>query len=153
MLKRCVSLLMTLDALGKAADNGCAEFNSSAEIGVSIHKADKPRLSGIFTSVTTTEASFMAGRSGGYLGSVGFFVADTPTPLRTCHPQLALSGGLLKPTKEAFIMPKHARTFFTYSLVAITTLAIERNTPITVIALSLAALVLVNVIGGANRVK
>lgn len=146
-------LRFSLDALGVADYIGRTEFNSSVEIGVSFNKADKPLHSGIFTSVTTTDASFMAGRGGGSFGCVGFLVTDTPTLSRTCHPQLALSGGLPNPNKEAFIMPKSARIFLTYSLVAITTLAIERNTPIAVIALSLAALVLVHVIGGANHVK
>jgi hypothetical protein len=152
MQKGVTMLARTLDGVAAGADNGLAGFNSPAEIGVSINKADKPLHSGIFTSVTTTDASLsMAGRGGGSFGCVGFLVTDTPTLSRTCHPQLALSGGLLKPIQEAFTMPKHVRTFFTYSLVATITLAVERNTPLPVVLLALAALVLAQVIGGRNH--
>ncbi|QLG88613.1 hypothetical protein HQ393_10395 [Chitinibacter bivalviorum] len=89
----------TLSKLAQSVDNGLAAFNSAAEIGVSNTVADKPLTnSGFFSSVNTTGASSMAGRSGGSFGCAGSYRAGTPTSLLTCHPQLALSGGLLKPT-------------------------------------------------------
>lgn len=153
MLKRCVSLLMTLDALGKAADNGCAEFNSLARIGVRFVQAAAPSW-GIFFAVITIGASSMGGRSlVGIFGCERFLNTLTPTTLLRLPTSIGVERQINLICSGAFTMPRHARTFFTYSLVVITTLAIERNTPITVVALSLAALVLVNVIGGANRVK
>lgn len=140
-----------LASMCAGADNGGAASYEAVEIGVSNHKAGTPLQSGIFMPVRTTVAPSMVGRGGGYFGSVGFFVADTPTSLRSCLLRLASKGGDLSSHKGAFIMPKLVRTFFTYSLIAIITLAIERNTPIPVIVLSLAALVLVQVIGGRYR--
>jgi hypothetical protein len=142
---------LVLDVYRTAAYIGLTAFNSAAEIGVSNHKADKPLPSGFFTSVITIDASFMAGRSEGYFGSAGFFVAGTPTSLRTCHPQLALSGGLLKPTKRAFTMPKHARTLLSYSTIIALTLAFERGASVPVILATLATFALVHLIGGTHH--
>ncbi|WP_273432276.1 hypothetical protein [Chitinibacter tainanensis] len=142
----------TLDAVAAGTDNGCAGFNSLAEIGVSIVMADKPLHSGFFTSVHTTGASIsMAGRGGGSFGCVGFHNADTPTLSRTCHPQLALSGRSLKPVMEAFAMPSHVRSLFQYSTLAIAVIALERNTPLIVVALAIAVFLLSHVIGGRNH--
>ncbi|MCB5195514.1 hypothetical protein [Deefgea salmonis] len=132
-------------------DNGGAASLEAVEIGVSNHKAGTPLQSGIFMPVHTTVAPSMVGRGGGYFGSVGFFVADTPTSLRSYLLRLASKGRNSPSHKGAFTMPKLARTFLTYSLVAIITLAVERNTPIAVIALSIAALVLLQVIGGRDH--
>jgi hypothetical protein len=140
-----------LDASAPAADNGRAAFNHAAEIGVSNAIAGTPLKGGIFIPVRTTVAPSMVGRGGGYFGSVGFYRADTPTLPRSCLLRLASKGGDLPPTIGAYIMPKHARTFLTYILVAVITLAVERNTPLSVIALAIAALVLVQVIGGREN--
>ncbi|QZA81970.1 hypothetical protein [Deefgea piscis] len=132
-------------------DNGGAVSLEADEIGVSNTIAGKPLQSGIFMPVCTTVAPSMVGRGGGYFGSVGFYRADTPTLLRSYLLRLASKGGDLTPTIGAYLMPKFARTFLTYSLVCIITLAVERNTPIAVIALSIAALVLLQVIGGRDH--
>ena len=126
-------------------------FNSATEIGVSFNTADKPLPSGLFTSVNTIDASFMAGRSEGSFGCVGSRVTDTPTSLRTCHPQLELRGGLTNPNTEAFTMPKHARTLLSYSTIIALTLAFERGASVAVILATLAAFVLVHLIGGTQN--
>jgi hypothetical protein len=140
-----------LDGIGVGVDNRRAVSLEADEIGVSNNIAGKPLRSGIFMPVHTTVAPSMVGRGGGYFGSVGFYVADTPTPPLPHPLRLASNGGDLVPNIGAYFMPKLARTFLTYSLVAIITLAVERNTPITVIALSIAALVLLQVIGGRDH--
>ena len=142
---------LVLDLYPTAAYIGLAVFNSTVEIGVSFKKADKPLPCGIFTSVNTTDTSFMAGRGEGSYGCVDFLLIDTPTSLRTCHPQLALSGGLLKPKKEAFTMHKHARTLLSYSTIIALTLAFERGASVPVILTTLATFALVHLIGGTRH--
>jgi hypothetical protein len=142
---------LVLDLYRTAAYIGLAVFNSAAEIGVSIVMADKPLSSGFFTFVNTTDASFMAGRGGGSFGCVGFHNTDTPTLSRTCHPQLALSGGLLNPVMEAFTMPKLARTLLSYSTIIALTLAFERGASVPVILATLATFALVHLIGGTHH--
>jgi hypothetical protein len=142
---------LVLDLYPTAAYIGLAVFNSAAEIGVSFKLADKPLLSGFFTSVNTIETSFMAGHSGGSYGCVGFQFTETPTLLLTCHPQLALSGGLIKPKLEAFTMPKLARTLLSYSTIIALTLAFERSASVPVILATLATFTLVHLIGGAHH--
>ena len=121
-----------------------------------------PLISGFFTSVClkrthapvyTQVAPSVAGRGGEAFGLAGLLFLQSLNPAFVPPPSFESEGRGLNPEIGASPMPKTARIFLTYSLVAITTLAIERNTPIAVIALSLAALVLVHVIGGANHVK
>ncbi|MCB5196861.1 hypothetical protein [Deefgea salmonis] len=146
-------LRFSLDVLGVADYIGRTEFNSLARIGVRIVQAAAPSW-GIFFAVITIGASSMGGRSlVGIFGCERFLNTLTPTTLLRLPTSIGVERQINLICSGAFTMPKHARTFFTYSLVAITTLAIERNTPIAVVALSLAALVLVHVIGSVNRVK
>ena len=142
---------LVLDLYPTAAYIGLAVFNSTVEIGVSFKKADKPLPCGIFTSVNTTDTSFMAGRGEGSYGCAGFLDTGTPTLLLTCLPQLALSGGFLSPIKEAFTMPKLTRTLLSYSTVIALTLAFERGASVPVILTTLATFALVHLIGGTRH--
>jgi hypothetical protein len=144
-------LARMLDGMAAGADNGRAAFNHAASFSRLNIKADKPLSSGIFTSVHTTGASFMAGRSGDAFGRAGFLDAGLLTLLRTCHLRLAANGGLLNPIKEAFAMPSHVRTLFQYITLAIAVIAFERNTPFIVVALAVAVFLLSHVIGGRNH--
>lgn len=150
----------SLDALSVAGDNRRAVSLEAVGFCSLNDKAGQPRYSGFFTSIRfvrfgvpvhTIVAPSMAGRSGEAFGLASSFVASLQTSLLPRPLHFAVKGGDLISDKGAFTMPKSARTFFTYSLVAIITLAIERNTPLPVVLLALAALVLVHFIGGANR--
>lgn len=142
-----MSYSLKLDPCIRPPHNDLAAFNSAAEIGVSNYKADKPLPSGIFTSVNTIAASFMAGRSGGSFGCAGFLVAGTPTSLHTCHPQLALRGGLLFPYKEAITMPKLARALLSHLSFAAILLAAYNHAPLIVVLLAVMMLALVHLVG------
>lgn len=156
------SVLNSLDALGKAADNGGAVSLEAVSFDRLNTEAGQPRYSGFFTSlrfmrcgvpVHTIVAPSMVGRSGEAFGLAGFFCTSLSTLLRSRPLHLTVRGGDLTPTEGAYIMPKPARIFLTYSLVAIITLAIERNTPWHVILLALATLLLTQFIGGRNHAK
>jgi hypothetical protein len=142
---------LVLDLYPTAAYIGPAVFNSAAGIGLSNQKADKPLLSGFFTSVNTIDASFMAGRSGGSFGCAGFLLAGRPTLLRPASFDWSRSGGLFSTQKEAFTMHKHARTLLSYSTIIAFTLAFERGASVPVILATLATFALVHLIGGTHH--
>jgi hypothetical protein len=145
------SVLNSLDASHKLAYIGRAALTSAVGIGLPFNTADKPLPSGIFISINTIAASFMAGHCGGSSGCAGSRVTGSPTLLWPATFDWTRSGGLLKPNTEAFTMPKLARTLLSYSTVILLTLAFERGASVAVILATLGAFVLVHAIGGASH--
>ena len=149
-----------LDTPLRLIKNAGLAFNHASSFDRLNTQAGKPLYCGFFTSerlerpcvpVHAIVAPSMVGRGGEAFGLAGFLCASLSTLPRSRHLRLTADGGDLTPTIGAFIMPKLARIFLTYSLLAITVIAFERNTPLIVVALSFAAFCLAHVIGGARH--
>ncbi|WP_297574729.1 hypothetical protein [uncultured Deefgea sp.] len=151
----------SLDALKQMMKNAGLAFNHASSFDRLNEKAGQPLRSGFFTSERLERpcvpehaivAPSLVGRGGEAFGLAGLLFRQSVNPA-TFSPPPFDSGwrGFNPHEKGAFIMPKLARTFLTYSLLAITVIAFERNTPLIVVALSFAAFCLAHVIGGARH--
>lgn len=140
-----------LDTSPRIVKNSPVACNKATSFDRLITLADnRHSLSGFFTSVATALPS-MVGRSREALTPAGFQCTGLSTLLRAYHPRLTAGGGLLNPTLEAYIMPKHCRALLSHLAFSIVVLAIYSQAPLTVIALSLTSLGLVQVIGGKDH--